>query len=139
MVAELVKGGLDSDLLKIKAEQAMQNLIVSTTNGNKKAMVVGAYDLKTEKVIAEFAGDIPETISPILLERAEKIGGVGSLGITQKNTVGACAEFRAINKLLLDGSDITDIKFTDAIRPRTGKVRPYCDNCRAMFGDIIGE
>ncbi len=72
VVAELVKGGLDSEYLKTKAEQAMQNLIINTTNGNKKVMVVGAYDLSTGKVITKFAGGIPDKISPILLERAEK-------------------------------------------------------------------
>lgn len=80
---------------------------------------------------------IPDEISPILIERANRTGGIGSLGVTSKNTVGVCAEFRTINQLLLNGSDISDIRLTKAIRPRTGEVQPYCDNCLEMFSDIL--
>lgn len=52
-----------------------------------------------------------------------------------KNNIGVCAEFRMIN----NGSDISDIRLTEAIRPRTGEVRPYCDNCLEMFSDILGN
>ena len=43
----------------------------------------------------------------------------------------------AINSLLLNGCNIEDIRLTEAIRPRTGEIRPYCDNCKEMFSDII--
>lgn len=71
-----------------------------------------------------------------MIEKTNRIGGIGSLRVTNKNTVGVCAEFRAVNQLLINGSDIANIRLTEAIRPRTGKVRPYCDNCVEMFLDI---
>ena len=133
-----VKGGKYTNIeLRTKAEKAIQDLIETTSGGKTKSMAVGAYDIKTGEVVADFAGPIPEEISPILIERANKIGGIGSLGVTSKNTVGVCAEFRTINQLLLNGSDISDIRLTDAIRPRTGQVRPYCDNCLEMFSDLL--
>lgn len=125
--------------LKAEAEKAIQELITSTPGGNTKSMAVAAYDLKTGKIVADFAGPIPDKISSVLIERANKIGGIGSLGVTGKNTVGVCAEFRTVNQLLLDGSDISNIRLTEAIRPRTGKVRPYCDNCLEIFSDILGN
>ncbi|MCI8749475.1 MAG: hypothetical protein HFH67_16725 [Lachnospiraceae bacterium] len=64
--------------------------------------------------------ELPDEISSVLIERAKKIGGIGSLGVTNKNTVGVCAEFRAVNRLLLNKSDIVNIRLTEAISPRTG-------------------
>ena len=130
------KGGSTSDLL-LKAEKARDDLIISTTGGKKKSMVIGAYDIKTGDVVADFAGPIPDEISPVLIERANKIGGIGSTGLTDRNTIGVCAEFRTANQLLLNGSDISNIRFTKPIRPRTGEVRPNCANCLEMFSDIL--
>lgn len=41
--------------------------------------------------------------------RADSIG-VGSTGLTEKNTVGVCAEFREANQLLLNGSDMEAVQ-----------------------------
>ena len=136
VVNPFYKGGSTSDLL-LKAEKARDDLIISTTGGKKKSMVIGAYDIKTGDVVADFAGPIPDEISPVLIERANKIGGIGSTGLTDRNTIGVCAEFRTANQLLLNGSDISNIRFTKPIRPRTGEVRPNCANCLEMFSDIL--
>lgn len=105
-------------------------------------MAIAAYDIVTGDIQAEFAGSIPDTIAPVLRERAESIGGIGTKGLTaglpHENTVGVCAEFRSANELLLRGSSIENIRFTDAIRPRTGEVRPTCPNCKAMFPEAFG-
>lgn len=77
-------------------------------------MTIGAYDVKTGKIATAFAGKIPEKIHPELLKRAEMIGGVGTKGVSTKNTVGVCAEFHVVNELLLSGSKISDIKLTHA-------------------------
>ena len=112
--------------------------MIKNTKGSKsKSMAVGAYDVRTGKIFTSFAGSIPDKIHPELIKRAEKIGGIGTKGLSTKNTVGVCAEFHVVNELLLSGSKITDIKLTHAIRPRTGKGRPYCINCKKMFSDLI--
>ena len=100
-------------------------------------MAAGAYDLETGKIVAAFAGEIPKRIHPELRKRAEAIGGIGSHGLTSRNTIGVCAEFHVVNSLLLGGCKWSDIKLTPAIRPRTGEIMPYCDNCLAMFSDLI--
>lgn len=91
-------------------------------------MVVAAYDVKTGKIKTVFAGPSEGKIHPELISRANAIGGIGSKGISERNTVGICAEFKGINELLLDGSKIENIRLTKALRPRTGEARPYCDN-----------
>ena len=123
-----------------KRQQALETvgkLISDTPGGKRKSMAAGAYDLKTGKNVAAFAGEIPKRIHPELRRRAEAIGGIGTHGLTSRNTVGVCAEFHAVNSLLLSGSKWSDIRLTPAIRPRTGEAMPYCDNCLAMFSDLI--
>ena len=60
----------------LKAEKARDDLIVNTLGGKKKSMVIGAYDIKTDDVVADFAGPIPEEINQVLIERANKVGGM---------------------------------------------------------------
>ena len=116
-----------------KAITARNMLIQNTVDANKKAVAIGAYDIETGNVTAKFAGAIPDTINNQLIERANLIGGIGSKGINGKNTVGVCAEFQAANELLSNGGNLTNIRFTEAVRPRTGKVIPTCSNCIEMF------
>lgn len=120
-----------------KAEQARTDLINITPGANEKSVAIGAFDIKTGQVVADFAVPIPETIDPILLKRAKSLGGIGSRGLTKRNTVGVCAEFRSANTLLLNGSKIENIRFTQAIRPRTGQIIPTCNNCLRIFEEAF--
>lgn len=116
-----------------KAVAERDLLIKNTADANKKAVVIGAFDIENGNVTAQFAGAIPENINEQLLNRADLIGGIGSKGINGKNTVGVCAEFHAANELLSKGGNISNLRFTEAIRPRTGKVVPTCSNCLNVF------
>ncbi len=119
------------------AQAKVSKLITDTPDSKKKAAAIGAYDKRTGKTIAAFAGEIPKKIALELIKRADAIGGIGTHGLTERNTIGVCAEFHVVNSLLLSGSKWEDIHLTPAIRPRTGQVMPYCDNCKAMFRDLI--
>ncbi|WP_460271859.1 hypothetical protein [Clostridium sp. CTA-19] len=110
-------------------------MIQNTPGVKRKAMAIGAYDLESGNVVADFAGEIPNNINLQLINKANPIGGVGSKGVNRKNTVGACAEFRRVNQLLNIGSDIRNIRFTKAVRPRTGAIKSPCNNCLEIFGD----
>lgn len=125
--------------LRVKARRFVTQLIENTPGSRKRSIAVGAYDKNTGETVAAFAGEIPKYIAPELLERAVLIGGLGSHGVTERNTVGICAEFHVVNDLLLRGSKWEDIRLTPAIRPRTGKEMPFCDNCKIMFHDIIDK
>jgi hypothetical protein len=123
------------------AEQALQGMLEGMSSKLKKehAVAVGTYDIKTGRVGANVNGDIPENINPQLRARADEIGGIGSKGVSGKNTVGRCAEQRAANDLLNQGSNIGDIRFTDPVRPN----RPHiivepCPNCKQIFPEAFG-
>ena len=89
----------------------------------------------TGKIVTASNGAVPTIIAPELRAYAERLGGLG-VKTACGNTIGRCAEFRAANELLLKnpGLKLSDIKFTPAIRPRTGQVVPRCDNCTNIFG-----
>lgn len=63
------------------------------------------------------------------------LGGLGVKTVCG-NTLGRYAEFRAANELLLSNPKLKldDIKFTSAIRLRTGVVVSRCENCTNIFG-----
>ena len=133
---------LNEQLIRERAELALAQMLESTPDVEKKAVAIAAYDIVRGDVQAEFAGAIPEEIATELKARGESIGGIGTPGLTvsleRKNTVGVCAEFRSANMLLLRGSKIENIRFTDAIRPRNGRIIPTCPNCRAIFPEAFG-
>ena len=128
---------LKNQQLMDEAIFARDNLIKSTPGGTKKAMAIGAYDVKTGRVTAAFAGAPPSKVARPLLKRATEIGGIGSKGLTvglkRQTTVGVCAEFRAANQLLLGGSKLRNIRFTNAIRPRYRIAKDPCPNCEYIF------
>ena len=56
--------------------------------------------------------------------------------------IGYCAEQNSANRLLLDKKDgvsLEDIRFSIAIRPKTGEVIPYCNNCKTLFSSLNDE
>lgn len=126
-------------MLDILAKIAIKRLIRNTPGGSTKSMACAAYDIVTGEVVAAFAGEPPDinNIHPTLQALANDIGGIGSHGLTERNRVGVCAEFQVVNQLLMRGSSFSNIRLTEAIRPRTGEVRPYCANCQKMFSKLI--
>lgn len=107
--------------------------------GETPAAVVAGYDVVTGEIVVQPSGNIPPPsgVAPQLLDLAAELGGLGARPATSGNTVGRCAEFHAANDLLLNGSELQNIRFTDAVRPRNGAVIPACDNCVTMFPDAV--
>jgi len=119
-----------------RATEARDTLINNTVGSKQKATAIGAYDIKSGNVTASFAGEIPTSINQQLVDASETIGGIGSKGVNGKNTVGVCAEFQSANTLLNQGGILENMRFTDAVRPRTGQIIPTCTNCQNIF-DIL--
>ncbi|WP_294241830.1 RHS repeat-associated core domain-containing protein, partial [uncultured Chryseobacterium sp.] len=101
--------------------------------GGAPSAVAGA-ELNGQTVIG-ISGQHPSDIAPQLQDVVEMLGGAGTKNIN-KTPVACCAEFQAGNELLLKNPQAfpSQINFTEAIRPRTGKVVPMCGNCKATFG-----
>jgi filamentous hemagglutinin len=89
----------------------------------------------TGKIVTTSSGAVPSKIAPELQAYADKLGGLG-VKTACGNTLGRCAEFRAANELILSNPSLRlkDIKFTPAVRPRTGEVVRRCENCTNIFG-----
>ncbi|SEH33961.1 hypothetical protein [Chryseobacterium culicis] len=102
-------------------------------SGSAPSAVVGA-ELNGQTVIG-ISADAPTEIAPKLQDVVEMLGGAGTRNIN-KTSVACCAEFHVGNELLLKNPQAfsSQINFTNAIRPRTGKVVQMCGNCKATFG-----
>nr|WP_223224542.1 hemagglutinin repeat-containing protein [Stenotrophomonas maltophilia] len=117
---------------------AEQQLIkyIAGIGRNPPATAIGAVDPTTGRIVTTSSGPVPDVIAPGLKAYADSLGGLG-VKTACGNTIGRCAEFRAANELMLANPrlKLEDIKFTAAVRPRSGLPVPRCDNCRDIFGD----
>lgn len=70
------------------------------------------------------------------------LGKIGSFTAMTSHPIGYCAEQNVANRLFLDSNDntaILKIRFSKAVRPLTGELVPYCDNCKTVFGQLKDE
>ncbi len=127
-----------------KAEQVLGDYVarIPISERGSVATAVAAYNRQNGLIAIGTNGNIPSRIALPLSRAAENVGGVGhTFSVLQHNgrtyslTVGRCAEFHAGNQLLLrtPGSTLSDIGFTNAVRPRTGEVIAPCINCEQMY------
>jgi len=116
---------------------AEQQLIkyIAGIGRNPPATAIGAVDPTTGRIVTMSSGPVPAVIAPELKAYADSLGGLG-VKTACGNTIGRCAEFRAANELMLSNPrlKLEDIKFTAAVRPRSGLPVPRCDNCKNIFG-----
>ncbi|MFQ1042716.1 hypothetical protein ACGH47_10475, partial [Gilliamella sp. CG16] len=130
------KETIRNNSLLANANKELDQYIASLANSKyKPATAVGAVDPLTEKVVTASSGTVPTKIAPELQVYADKLGGLG-VKTSCGNVLGACAEFRAANELLLNNPNLKlkDIQFTQAVRPRNGKPVSRCENCTNIFG-----
>ncbi len=100
------------------------------------ALAIAAYDITTGEIVVDCSGPVPWA-HRTLMGKVAKIGRIGRPGPETKNIIGACAEFRAANTLLNNGSKFSNIRFTKPIRPRTRQIQSTCPNCASIFSDIL--
>lgn len=71
-----------------------------------------------------------------------KLLALGNIGkgshIGQRYIIGNCAEQHAGNNYMnkYHENDVSKLHFTDAVRPRTMQVFPYCENCKTIFPNL---
>jgi hypothetical protein len=120
-------------------DQARENLKTLPRKRQNPAAITAGFDIETGNVVPATSGPIPDQIPDSFTSRADEIGGVGSKGLTEGNTVGCCAEQRAGIELLNQGSLLENIRFSDTLNPRTGEIKPPCPNCRAIFREAFPD
>jgi len=69
----------------------------------------------------------------------KKIGEIGERTKHCKNIIGVCAEFHVVNKMLMAGCKLENIRLTYTVRCKNGiwQILPYCANCMILFKDLI--
>ncbi len=128
-----------------RAEKALLDAMdmVSKSQRGKRGMsvVVAVTHPKVDDVVIALNGAAPTgKVAKQLQERARALGGIGTTRrcniYNSDFTIGRCAEFRAANALLLKHPNLklADIVFSRARNPRKLDVKPYCQNCREIFG-----
>ena len=76
-----------------------------------------------------------EEFRELLKDKGFKLGEKATYKTYCKNTFGNCAEQHAANNLWALQHTIKrdNFEFSKPIRPRTGEIRPYCENCCKLF------
>lgn len=71
--------------------------------------------------------------------RLEVLAPIGEKRHGCNNTVGACAEPHAADKVLkiFPGCKMDELQFSDAYRPRTAKRLRNCQNCKDTFHEVL--
>lgn len=65
------------------------------------------------------------------------LGTIGQKTANVDHPIGYCAEQNVANRLMLfTDAPYQCIEFSIAIRPKTGQVIPYCDNCKRLFNQL---
>ena len=75
----------------------------------------------------------------LLKQELEKLGNIGDRSrIGKRYVIGNCAEQHAGNNYMnrFHENNIHHLYFTEAVRPRTMEIFPYCDNCKAVFPNL---
>ncbi len=134
------------------ADKAQKELIeningfTSKNQATKTATMVAAYDPMTGRtaVGSNNANVNSESLHPVTVKYIEdKLGvKIGEFTSFCKNKAGACAEVSAADQLVRNGSDPSNIKFTEALRPRdvwgkdhipSSAIIPQCSNCQVTW------
>jgi len=121
-----------SSLTTRALSNSVKNVAGEMNAAGIRPATVGGAELDGQISIAT-SGTPPTNIAPQLEQAAQPLGGFGT--VNSAGTVGACCEIHNANELLLKNpsATINDINFTPAIRPRTGKVVPMCNNCKVIL------
>ena len=130
----------------IKHIAKMRKDIESTSNSNRwkrkqyPAVTVGAkYDMYEHIGNQHYKSGENDFEEPLLDALRKKYGELNHIDNQSGNHVGHCAENYAATKVLKDlhknglSIPLSNIEFTDAIRPRTWKMIDWCSICRNIF------
>jgi RHS repeat-associated protein len=135
-VAASAPAAIETESVAISASIAEESLSTAAAGaGGRVATMVGACDVETGNVAVGASGPVSRlgAINPHISAAADQVGGIGAVNPGAPSPVGCCAEVDAANQLTNQGSNLQNVRFTDAIRPRTGAEVPKCTNCQGMF------
>ena len=131
--------GLSRSLVVASCTMDTRDVAYSDFSGKKQRQtVLKDFPIRRNDFNAWYRGDSKPYQHKDLYDRInQRLGKIGSFAQVVKHPIGYCAEQNVTNRLMLDGdAQMDDIRFSVAIRPRTGEIVDYCDNCKALFGGL---
>lgn len=137
--AEMNTQGLSRSFVVASCTISPRNTVYSDYSGKKQRQaVLKDFPLRRVDFNMWYGGNSKPYQHKDLFDRIKQgLGKIGTIAQGVKHPIGYCAEQNVANRLMLDGdAQIDDIRFSVAIRPRTGDIIDYCDNCKALFGGL---
>lgn len=134
--AEIRTQGLTRPYVVASCAVDGRDIVYSDFSGKKqRSVVVGDFPFRQHDFSVWYGRDSKPYQHRVLFDHIEHtLGKIGSFAPGVSHPIGYCAEQNVANRLLLDSdASIGDVEFSVAIRPKTGEVIDYCDNCRALF------
>jgi len=113
-----------------------RDVVYSDFSGRKqRTVVVNEFPHRHPDFIVWYGRNSKPYQHKVLFDHiVHTLGTIGGFAPGVKHPIGYCAEQNVANRLMLDeDARIGDIEFSIAIRPKTGEVIDYCNNCRALF------
>ena len=104
------------------------------------AVVVASGYVRSGSTFSGYsASPIGYHYSDKIKQRLEALAPIGDKRPGCKNTVGACAEPHAADKVLksFPGCNMNELQFSDAYRPRTARRIRNCQNCKDTFYEVL--
>lgn len=104
------------------------------------AVVVASGYLRSGSTFSGYSSSpIGYNYSDKIRQRLEALAPIGDKRPGCKNTVGACAEPHAADKVLkaFPGCNMNELQFSDAYRPRTARRIRNCQNCKDTFPEVL--
>ncbi|WP_265512157.1 DUF637 domain-containing protein, partial [Providencia heimbachae] len=147
--ASKLKSLLDAEKLRVEANKKVIEEINKFSSKNKAqdvATMVAAYDVKTGKIVVgkNIGEDIklemldPKTVAFLKLKLGKNIE-VGSKTRLCDNFVGGCGEVLAADQLIRAGVNPTDVKISQAYRPRNAYHKDISDLPESAFVDTCAN
>lgn len=137
--AKMNTQGLSRSFVVASCTVNTRNTVYSDFSGKKQRQVVlKDFPLRRVDFNIWYGGNSKPYQHKDLFDRINlRLGKIGTFAQGVKHPIGYCAEQNVANRLMLDeDAQIDDIRFSVAIRPRTGEIIDYCDNCKALFGGL---
>ncbi len=137
--AEMRTQGLSRSYVVASCALSTRCIVYSDFSGKKQRQTVLSDFPRRKKIFKVWYSNNSKPYQhKVLFNRINKrLGRIGGFANGVNHPIGYCAEQNVANRLLLDRyAKIDDIHFSIAIRPRTGEVIDYCNNCKTLFGSL---
>lgn len=143
--AKINTQGLSKAFVVASCSSNSTNTIFSDFSGRKERQIVlKDFPTRKESFKIWYRMDSKPYQHILLFKLINKLLGKIGTKINETNPpIGYCAEQNVANRLLLDSDenivDFSELMFSVALRPNTGEMIPYCENCKTLFNQLKDE